>query len=116
VRTELRKLSDDRREFTCVFDRYGTVARYMGGVQRTLLFRDVTDCKTGQVVTDHIWFTERKTWVALGELHPGERLRFQARVKSYDAGYRGHREDAGIENPPRIDYKLAWPSQIKRVL
>ena len=82
--------------------------------QRTKAERDVTDCETG-LVTDHIWVREGKKWAALGEIQPVEGLRFQARIKSYKVGYRGHREDAQSENPPRLDYKLAWPSRIERI-
>jgi len=80
----------------------------------TLLLRDVVMVETGEKATDHLWFNLTKGFEALGELNEGDVIEFDARVKSYQAGYRGRDIERELDNPPRTDYKLSHPTKIEK--
>jgi hypothetical protein len=100
-RYALGRKVEERASFTGCFENYGTKP---GHAKRpvTLLLTQITD-HTGTVVTDHLWFNRTKGFDALGKLRRGERLGFDARVKTY-------RKRGGV------DYKLTRPTRIKRVI
>lgn len=91
MRKRLRDLRDQRRVFRATFDRLGLKNGYRGRALQTVLLRDVRDEK-GVHLTDHIWLNFTKGFQA-AELTPGAEIEFDARVKKYRRGYRGHRED-----------------------
>jgi uncharacterized FlgJ-related protein len=112
MRTELAPLLRKRRPFTATFARYGkrsgwiphsTEYRYRQFV--TLLFQDVRD-QHGKIVADHVWFTDSKAWQRL-RLEGEERVAFEARVATYAKRSRD-------EDLPGIDYKLAYPTHVRR--
>jgi len=107
----LQKLEDTRTTFTATFKRYGKKTNYKGYPETTILLTDVK--LDGNTVADHVWFTMTKGFEKLGELKEGTVLQFDARVKRYVKGYKGFREDAFLENPPREDFKLSYPTKIK---
>ena len=113
MRYELKRHEGERSRYRATFERYGSESSYRGLPQKTVLLKGVTEMGSGTVVADHLWFTCTKGFQALGELQPGAVIEFDARVKAYRAGYRGHDLEAMDENPPRIDYKLAWPTKIR---
>lgn len=109
MRKELEQINGVRNRFIATFVRFGSKSAYKGPPIKTLLFSDVRD-KTGKVYTDHLWFTITKGFEAIN-LQPGEKICFDARVKSYTKGYKGHREDYD-SNPISTDYKLSHPNNI----
>lgn len=104
-REALKLINNTRQRFYAVFERFGTKNSY-GYTKRTLLFKDIKNSK-GEVVADHLWFTDCLLWQKLS-LSEGEEVGFDARVKTYIKGYRGRRED--VYNPIRKDYKLSHPT------
>lgn len=115
IRKELKAVSEQRMTFTAEFGRYGTKQNFGGGIDKTILLKNVCFAD-GKPACDHIWFMVRKTWEAMGELTSGEIVQFDARVKAYQKGYKGHRIDAIIENPVRTDYKLSHPTKIRKIV
>jgi hypothetical protein len=110
MREQLAERDGLRGEFTATFQRFGSKSAYKGPPVVTLLFVDVRD-SAGAVVTDHLWFSTCKAWEDAA-LKPGDRVRFDARVKTYRKGYRGRREDDDLP-APGLDYKLSHPSRIR---
>jgi hypothetical protein len=76
----------------------------------TLLLRDVTEPKTGYVLTDHVWFATGKWSQAL---RPGDVIEFDARVTTYEKGYKGRRED--VCAPVSTGYRLERPTRVMKV-
>lgn len=113
MRKNLKKMDGERKIFRAIFERYGSKTAYKGPPLRTILLKNIVDLETNEIVTDHLWFNFTKGFEALGELSPGTRLEFEARVKPYEAGYKGWDWEKSLENPVREDYKLAWPTKIK---
>lgn len=102
-RYELGRKVEERSTFTGRFVSYGTKPGY-GRRPVTILLADIAD-EHGKVVTDHLWFNRTQGFDSLGPLRTGDRVKFDARVKTY---HKGGRAD-------RIDYKLSYPSQVRRV-
>jgi hypothetical protein len=109
MREELKARNGLRGEFTATFERYGraTVAGPYHGKREvvTLLFVNVCDA-SGKQMSDHIWFQSCKQWAVLG-LRPGERVKFEARIKPYQKGYGGDERE--------LDYKLSHPTKARLV-
>ena len=112
MRTNLKPLDNQRMKFTGTFERFGQKTNYKGYPEKTVLLKDIKDA-SGRIVTDLLWFSYLKQFQALGELQEGDVIEFHARVREYVKGYRGYREDAMFENPPRIDYRLSHPTRFK---
>jgi hypothetical protein len=100
MRTELAKIFKSRTRFTATFEKFGSRIPFRGPRLTTLLFLDVR--KSGELVTDHLWFTMNKQFERL-DLQPGDKISFDARVKTYSKGRRG---EFGY------DYKLSNPTKI----
>lgn len=112
VRTKLERIDDERDSFYGVFKRCG---RASNG-KLTVLMTDIRN-KHGNLVADHIWFNLTKGFKDIGFMSPGEMLRFDARVKQYEKGYKGQKDEVLARNGGiKQDYKLSHPSQIKRYL
>ena len=108
MREELKKINGARQRFIATFVRFGTKSGYKGRPIKTLLFENICDVN-GNQRSDHVWFTTGKQFEAL-ELAEGDRVCFDARVKSYVKGYKGRRDvDAA---PVSTDYKLSHPNNI----
>jgi len=70
-----------------------------------IILQDIKD-KTGEIVTDHLWFNYTELFKQLWEsdnLHPGNIIEFYARVKPYTKGY----------EKDEFDYKLSFPTKLK---
>jgi len=110
-----RKVLGERRgerfEVTATVERFGHRNGYRGP-EETVLLRDVRDATTGELLTDHLWFTVGK-WAA--DLQPGGRIRFTARATPYEKGYFGRREDVALDRPAQRDWRLARPTQVQRI-
>ena len=112
-RKQLQARDGERLRFRAVFVRHGT-KRGWHRPERTILLRDVTTLDNGQMVTTHLWFNLTKGFAALGELHEGDRVEFDARVTTYVKGYQGRRAEQRGEAWAAVDYKLNRPTKIAR--
>lgn len=83
----------------------------------TMLFINIRNDK-GNVVSDHVWFNLTQGFKGLGFIEVGELIQFDARVQSYEKGYKGFNPDILKQKGSYIviDYKLSHPSKIKRFL
>ena len=106
----------ERHTFTGEFARFGEKPAYKGHIPDiTVLLLNVKDAD-GNVVTDHLWFNYTKGFAAC-DLKEGDIVRFDARVKEYEKGYKGYKTWADDEFLPPVstDYKLANPTKISVV-
>lgn len=111
MRNELKDIEDIRGTFTGEFVRTGLKSGYRGELE-TLLLTNVKD-SNNKVVTDHLWFNYTKGFKNLGELKEGDLIKFDARVKEYEKGYKGYRDD--VYKPIEIDYKLSHPTKLSKL-
>jgi hypothetical protein len=108
MRKELAASENKRETFTGKFVRFGSKHQHRGATTTTLLFQQITN-KEGVEIADHVWFTMTKGFEAC-RLQPGDRVSFEARVKSYSKGYKGL--PAQVRQPSQHDYKLSNPTRI----
>ena len=108
MRKELKKYNGDRLRFSAIIERFGEKPAYRGFPIPTLLLKNVTLLDTNKVVTDHLWFTKGKSWE---NFKVGDTIEFDARVTTYEKGYKGYRDDV-FDSPIEIDYKLERPTKI----
>ena len=111
MRKDLRVISGERKGFSGTFVRFGLKSGWRGRTEKTVLLRDVCDAETGKVVADHLWFNLTQGFASLN-MAEGEVVEFKARVRPYEKGYFGKREDVFIA--PELDYKLGYPTQFKK--
>lgn len=107
TREKLEAIKGDRRRFKGTFKEYSLKSAYRGLPNQTLLLVDVKTLE-GEKITDHLWFNLTKGFDALGDLHPGDIIAFDARVRPYMKGYVGR----GVDNR-EVDYKLNRPTKIE---
>lgn len=113
MRDKLKQINGTRQRFIGTFVRFGIKKGFQGRQIKTLLFENITNQKL-QEICDHVWFTTGKQFEAL-DLQPGEKICFDARVKTYTKGYKGRRDDYDdgfIAKPIEKDYKLSHPNNI----
>jgi len=110
MRKGLKNINGKRECFTGVFVRYGTKSSFRGPRKTTILLKDIKD-QNGVILTDHLWFNLTKGFDEY-DLKEGDIISFDARVKKYQKGYKGYRED--VYEPIETDYKLSHPSKIKK--
>jgi hypothetical protein len=99
-----------RSKYNATVERFGTKSSF-GHLTPTILLRNIKD-ENKEIITDHVWFTQGK-WCK--ELKPGDNFNFEARVKPYEKGYRGHREEILIERGygTEISHRLSNPTKIE---
>lgn len=102
--------SEERHTFFGTFARYGTKNGYKG-ILKTVLLVDITN-ENKKIVTTHLWFNFTKGFEKLN-LHPGDKIKFNGRVKPYVKGYFGRRID--VFAPIEMDYLIEYPTKISRV-
>jgi hypothetical protein len=112
MRKELARKEGSRETFTGAFVRFGFKSAYRGRDKPTLLLRDVKQAD-GKIVTDHLWFNLTKEFERAG-LSEDDVVQFDARVKRYEKGYKGWRDDV-YDRPISTDYKLSHPTKVKVV-
>lgn len=106
MRKKLKQLGQaERHTFEGVFKSVGIKHSYHGKSNPiylpTLLFSPVS-CD-GEPMTNHLWCNYTKQFLALGQLVPGDRVRFDARVTSYVKGHYPNKiTDYGIERPTKV--------------
>ena len=115
TRRGLKQRNGERLRFKGIVQRFGSKPGYHGGVIDTLLLRDVVEAETGETIANHVWFTLTKRW-RNARVSVGDTVEFDARVKRYKKGYRGHDWRKRIESPPTFDYKLSYPSKVRVVV
>jgi len=114
MREQLQKIDGARATFRATFKRFGSKTALKGPPIVTLLFVDVVDLH-GRQMCDHIWFTMTKGFEAL-KLMGGELVQFDGRVREYEKGYKGRRDDDFDDCAPiSTDYKLSHPTNIRLV-
>lgn len=113
-RVELKKMVEQRMRFKGTFVRMGCKPAYRGPELPTVLLQNITHLETGQIVTDHLWFNYTEGFKAIAPLTAGDVIEFDARVKPYEKGYKGRRED--VYKPVTWDYKLSHPTKICKVV
>ena len=111
MRKQLKKLEEVRTSFTGVFNRLGFKSGWQGEPIKTVLLQTIKN-DNGELMADHMWFNYTKGFEKI-ELKEGDIIRFHARVKEYEKGYKGHKED--VYRPIKIDYKLSHPTKIEVV-
>src|SRR5262245_49813246 len=110
MRKDLQKVEGVRAKFTGTFARFGVKNGYKGPL-RTVLLTNIVDADE-HVVADHLWFNLTKGFEQL-DLHEGDRVEFVARVREYQKGYFGYRED--VYKPVETDYKLSHPTKVRKL-
>lgn len=112
MRERLQRFDGERMRFRARIERFGKKNAYRGKPKPTVLFVDVQLARSGQPVTEHLWFTCGK-WSET--LAVGDTIEFDARVGDYVKGYRGWDETRAAENPPTRDYRLQHPTRVVKV-
>ena len=113
MRENLKKIDGLRKEFTGTFVRFGKKTNF-GYPKTTVLLENVSCTADKRINCDHLWFNLTKEFEKIG-LQEGDVIRFQARVKEYLKGYKGHRyddEEYLNEHPIEADYKLSHPTKV----
>jgi len=115
VRENLKKINGKRKTFTGVFERFGTKNNNFAGYQqKTVLLKNIKSRSGKEFFAEHVWFNYTKEFAKLN-LKEGDKVMFDARVREYIKGYRGHREEVQWEKPIEKDYKLSHPTKIKLI-
>ena len=65
MRQKMKSISGQRERFRATFSRTGTKKNYYRFPETTLLFDDVYPEKNGQLITDHLWFNNIKSFQAV---------------------------------------------------
>ena len=107
IRKRLKAINGQRLRFMATVDRFGEKSAFRGAPMPTILLKDVRIAESKQVVTEHLWFTKGKSWE---QCRKGDEVAFDARVTTYEKGYKGYRED--VFAPVTTDYKLERPTNV----
>lgn len=85
MRKKLSNLSDDKRyTFKGTFERLGTKPSYNSPFpDTTVLLKDIRLFKSGEKLTDHLWFNYTRGFQKLGHLVKGDVIKFNGRVSGY---------------------------------
>lgn len=111
MRNELRNIgSNERYTFSALFVRFGMKNGYVGPIE-TVLLSNVCD-EAGNLITDHLWFNKTKGFAKL-DLIKDDIVSFNARVSSYQKGYKGYNFEKRLNCPIENDYKLSYPTHIQ---
>lgn len=114
MRDRLGAIDGERQTFFAEFVRLGVKNGYKG-TEETVLLKKIHD-SSGKFITDHLWFNLTRGFEKLN-LKEGDRIQFDARVKSYTKGYKGRL--AKILNPSKAreskDFKLSHPTRILKL-
>jgi hypothetical protein len=111
LRSELRNKNEERLKFSAIFSRYGSKANWKGYAETTLLLTDLC-FEDGSSATDHIWINETKECKSLGPLRAGQKLSFEARIGSYEKGFKYKGQAL---TPVRSDFKLNRLTKIRKI-
>jgi hypothetical protein len=112
MREALKARNGCRIKCRARIERFGSKRAYKGPDIVTLLLRNVICIKTGELLTDHLWFKAGK-WSK--PLLAGDEIEFEARATPYMKGYRGRREDAWDAPPIEEDWRLERPTKVRKI-
>jgi len=107
-RKGLKKFDGQRMTVIATVERFGTKKGWQGREEETILLKDVCLKQTGEKLCDHLWFTKGKSWDGTVS---GCDVEFDARVTTYQKGYKGRRDDV-YDRPVEHDYKLERPTKV----
>jgi hypothetical protein len=110
MRKALQQRDGERATFLGTFERMGSKRGWRGD-EPTVLLKDIR-MPVGEPICDHLWFALTQAFASLN-LIPGNIVQFDARVKEYEKGYEGRRDDVYV--PIEIDYKLSHPTKVRKV-
>jgi hypothetical protein len=110
MRKALQQIDGVRTRFIGTFSRFGIKNGYKGPLRTVLLIEIMNE--SGKIITDHLWFNLTKGFERL-DLREGDRIEFFARVKEYEKGYVGRRDD--VYKALEIDYKLSHPTKMRKL-
>ncbi len=111
MREQLKEINKVRARFRATVAGFAMRTSH-GHPKPMVLLVDVRDAKHGHVLTDHVHFDRRK-WVDVLELKPGDEIEFDARVGSYVKGYADERrQDYKLNHPTRIIKRSADPNEL----
>lgn len=111
MRSKLQQYEGSHATFTGVFRRFGKRTTRTGETITTVLMTSIKN-EDGEVVADHVWIVRTRGFDAV-TLKPGDVVRFRAKVRAYEKGYRGTRDMWG--KPLERDYKLSYPTNMEVV-
>lgn len=100
--------SEERHTFYGTFARRGVKNGYKKPT-KTVLLKDIEN-SNNEIITTHLWFNLTKGFKKLN-LKPGDKVRFNGRIKPYLKGYKGNRLD--IYAPIEMDYLIYYPTKIE---
>ena len=106
MRTGLKEIGKETRlRYHATVGRFGIKSNpFKGFPERTIMLKNVVNVNTGEVVTDHLWFTVGRTLNALN-LKVGDEITFNARVGTYKKGYKSKTLDYKLNNMSKIEVK-----------
>lgn len=109
MREQLCERNGQRLRFRAKIERFGEKEGWTGFPEETTLLVDVRFVDTDELATDHLWL---KSGVWSEGLAQGDEIEFDARVDSYEKGYRGGRaERLGVASYDH-DYHLERPTKV----
>lgn len=111
MRKELKEKEGERMAFTATVEHFGTKQNYLGYSEATILLMDVRFGSTGELATEHVWFSVGTTIEKL-KLKIGDKIQFEARIGAYTKGYVNRRVNI---NNQQTDYKLNRPTKFVRL-
>jgi hypothetical protein len=113
MRNQLAIINGSRTRFEGIFVRFGSKTAYKGYPIPTVLLKDIRSLADDNIRTEHLWFTCGKQLDKLN-LKENDIVRFDARVTTYEKGYKGHR-DIEEYKPIELDYRLSFPTKVVKV-
>lgn len=111
MREGLQALEGQRLIFTGTFTRFGCKPLFGDLYLETILLEDVR-LEDGTMCAQHVWLASGAKLSRL-ELHAGDTLSFEARVRPYTKRNIYQRRNGRIKRIRKtLDYTLAYPSRI----
>jgi hypothetical protein len=97
MRKKLKQRDEERFRIIAKVERFGTFPGWNGYHQPTILLTDIRDVRTGERLTDHMWF-KKGVWSMY--IRPGDVISFDARVGQYVKG--SGKRDFRMQRPTKV--------------
>ena len=103
--------TEQRYRFTGLFERYG----YQSGAEydEPMILLTTIRLNGKQLVALNLWLHLSKDFQRLGELKPGDKVRFTGRVAPMITDYQGQSD--GEFSASSVAYQIVYPSQVKLI-
>ena len=85
-----------------------------GNHRETILLSNIRDL-SGRQLASHIWINYTAGFDSVGEFVNGDLVEFQAWVRPYVKGHRGHDIAERLRSPPEFDYSLTYPRNVRKI-